>query len=100
VKQKAYSRGYYCSNKGLSNANKAKRRAALLQRTPSWLSPAQLKEISALYELAKELQWLSEEPLHVDHIEPLQGSTVSGLHVPWNLQILPESLNLAKGNRR
>ena len=85
--------------RGKRNALTAKRRAMKLLATPKWLTAEQLLEIKSYYILAKELQWLNEEPLEVDHIIPLQGKEVSGLHVPWNLQILPESLNKSKGNR-
>jgi hypothetical protein len=80
-------------------AKNARRRANKLKATPKWLTKVQLLEIEAFYILAHELQWLSSEKLHVDHIVPLQGDNVSGLHVPWNLQILPASDNVAKGNK-
>jgi 5-methylcytosine-specific restriction endonuclease McrA len=98
-KEKANVAKWQKANPGKVNATNAKRRAAKLNATPYWLTKEQLLEIQSYYDTAKELQWLSEEPLEVDHIVPLQGENVSGLHVPWNLQILPESLNCSKGNK-
>lgn len=87
------------AHKDVRASNQAKRRAAKLQRTPKWLTKEQLTQIEEFYSLAKEIQWLSEDSLEVDHIVPLQGEEVSGLHVPWNLQILPESINIRKSNK-
>jgi len=57
-------------------------------RTPSW---SERKEILAFYKNCPP-------GYHVDHIIPLQGKYVSGLHVLGNLQYLPGPANLAKGN--
>jgi hypothetical protein len=81
------------------NARSALQRSNKAQRTPKWLNKKHYKEINDFYDLAKDLEWLSEEKLHVDHIVPLRGKDVCGLHVPWNLQILPEVQNISKGNR-
>lgn len=98
-KKKLYSKKYKEDNKAKFTAWDAGRRAAKLNATPKWLSKQQYMEIRELYSLAKELDWLSESQLVVDHIVPLQGKDVCGLHVPWNLQILPQSLNLKKYNK-
>ena len=64
------------------------RRAALLQATPKWLSREQKNEIRALYELSGDLTEETGIEHHVDHIISLNYfENVSGLHVPWNLQV-------------
>lgn len=87
------------NNKGKANAVTAKRHAAKIQRTPSWLTKDQLNEIKEFYMMAAEFEKVFPWKQCVDHIVPLQGKTVSGLHVPWNLQILPAKENISKGNR-
>lgn len=99
--KKTYQQQYRKAKPGLAASYCAKRRAMQLNATPKWLTVAQLKEIEQFYILTKELQWLScpTDPLTVDHIIPLQGKNISGLHVPWNLQILPLSMNARKNNK-
>ncbi len=70
-------------------AKNAKHRAAKMQRIPIW---ADLNIIKDIYKNCPE-------GMHVDHIIPLQGDTVSGLHVETNLQYLSAKENLSKGNR-
>lgn len=77
----------------------SRRRATKLNATPKWLTKEELLEIKEMYQLAKELSWLSQKGLEVDHIVPLRGKEVCGLHVPWNLRIIPAEDNWAKGNR-
>lgn len=80
-------------------AQENKRRIQRNRATPCWLTKTQLTEMEDLRTLAKELSWLSEDPLVVDHIMPILGKNSCGLHVPWNLQILPKRVNCSKGNR-
>lgn len=63
---------------------------------PPWLTPEQRVAILAVY---KEAAARPGGPWHVDHIVPLKGKAVCGLHVPWNLQILSATENKSKGNR-
>lgn len=81
-------REYARNNRGIFNARIARRRAAELQRTPAW---ADREAIRIFYESCPV-------GYHVDHIIPLRGRTVSGLHVLENLQYLPATENLSKGN--
>lgn len=80
-------------------AKENKRRASKLKATPSWLSTEQLRQIEVEYALSKWCTEVMNTPYHVDHIVPLKGKTVCGLHVPWNLQVISASANLSKGNR-
>ena len=77
----------------------SRRRSRKLGATPAWLSQKQLSQIKYLYWLSKDLETTSGQKYHVDHIVPLQGRHVCGLHVPWNLQVIPAEINLSKGNR-
>jgi len=80
-------------------AHRAKRRAAKLRATPSWLTDEDLRRMRAVYEHAVELSKLTGVKMHVDHIVPLRSKLVCGLHVPWNLQILTAQENCKKNNR-
>lgn len=87
------------NNRGKKNASLSKRHAAKLNRSPIWLSEDDLWVIEEAYNLAKIRQQATGIVWHVDHIVPLQGKSVSGLHVPWNLQVIPAVENMSKGNR-
>jgi 5-methylcytosine-specific restriction endonuclease McrA len=78
---------------------KSRRRAAKLQRTPKWLTQEHKRQIFEIYKQALESCKFLGVEIHVDHIVPLQGKNVSGLHVPWNLQLLTGPDNSQKRNR-
>lgn len=63
------------------------------QQTPFVLSPAHKAEMEGMYLFCQMFKGFQ-----VDHIVPICGKQVSGLHVPWNLQILTAEENRAKGN--
>ena len=88
-------RSHYAKNKAWYLAKSSKRRAALLRRTPPWAND---QLITAFYLEAKRLEELTGIQFHVDHIIPLQGELVSGLHVETNLQLLPAHENIGKSN--
>lgn len=84
-----YQRGYVKDNSGKFNAKQAKRRASKLKATPTWYEK----------EAIKQFYINCPEGYHVDHIIPLQGKNVRGLHVLANLQYLTIEENLRKSNK-
>jgi hypothetical protein len=96
LKQKAARRLYRQANKGLIAAHASKRKALKLQATPAW---ANHDAIKAIYREAEMVSRRTRTPHHVDHIVPLKGANVCGLHVEYNLQILPAAENVKKSNK-
>lgn len=87
---------YRHAHPGFVATQRAKRRSREIQATPAW---ADLDAIAAIYRQAADLTKSTGISHHVDHIIPLQGRHVCGLHVEGNLQILPWHHNIAKSNK-
>lgn len=98
TKHKEKNQTWKLNNIGKVRADTAKRRLSKMQRTPPWLDVVQNAEIEFTYEYCAVLRSIGLN-YHVDHIVPLQGKFVSGLHVPWNLQVIPAEENIQKANR-
>lgn len=81
--------GLFC---GEDNKYRIKREIRMKNATPKWLSADHLKDIEELYTNCPARY-------QVDHIVPIAGKNVCGLHVPWNLQYMHTIANSRKGNR-
>ena len=129
AKNQEYSRNWYASNKGRAAAannawvarNKelaarikaawkarnvghakaaaAQRRSSVRRATPQWLSASDRANIAGFYEMSARVSACLGIKHHVDHVYPLRGKESCGLHVPWNLRVIPAALNLRKGNK-
>lgn len=95
----SYQAEYRRVNKDKINAKNAKRHATKLNAVPSWLTSVELEQIKELYTIAQMFRLYTGQEYHVDHIIPLQGKLVCGLHVPWNLQVLLATENRNKSNK-
>ena len=73
-------------------------RISKIKRVPSWLSDDDKWMIQEIYHLAKLRTSLTGVKWEVDHIIPLQGKNVSGLHVPTNLRVITQRENRSKWN--
>lgn len=92
-------KAYRQANKGKIAALNAARKIIVKQRTPKWLDAISHDRIKNEYQLAALLTKVTGSSWHVDHIIPLQGKLVSGLHVPSNLRVLPALENISKKNK-
>lgn len=97
LKSNMYKNNWNKKNAGAKRALDKKRLEAKRQRTPDWLDVVDHAEIEFTYIWCYALRNCGLDH-HVDHIVPLQGNNVSGLHVPSNLQVIPAKQNLSKSN--
>jgi hypothetical protein len=86
------------NNRAYYTADTAKYRADKDKRTPNWLSEFDLLHIKCLYQVAAMRTRESGEPWHVDHVIPLRGKIVSGLHTPANMRVIRGEENEKKNN--
>jgi len=80
-------------------AAKIKWENSLSRATPQWLTVDQWKEMNKIYRQAQYRTAKTGTRHEVDHVVPINGELVSGLHVPWNLQVLTQVENVRKSNR-
>lgn len=97
-KGKAYKKAWNDRNRGKIALYGASRRRTIMQATPKWLSAIQHAQMQEFYDIAVAKSVQTNIPHHVDHIVPLLHKMVSGLHVPWNLRVVPASDNCSKRN--
>ena len=89
------SKRWHRAHPDRKNADTSARRKRVRQRMPPWIIPSAMK---CFYEQAQRVSLCLSIAHHVDHIIPLRGKTVSGLHVPWNLQVISATKNMRKQN--
>jgi len=93
-KIKQYRDSWAVANKPSIKHKNMRHYVSKKQRVPHWLTKAHKAEIEGMYLFCEIFKGFE-----VDHIVPLRGKQVSGLHVPWNLQVLPAELNRVKSNK-
>lgn len=99
LQRKSQTKRWREENPSLNCSKSASYRARKVKAEPNWLTGVHKAHIKRTYKLAQITSEATGEKYHVDHIVPLKGKNICGLHVPWNLQVIPASVNLAKSNR-
>jgi hypothetical protein len=95
----AKQRKYYRKNKQYYITKAYLRNKQVARAKPAWLTEEHEFMLEEIYELRDLRSKLTGVVHHVDHIVPLRGQNCCGLHVPWNLQVIPAVDNLSKSNR-
>lgn len=98
-KRRTKSERWRAANPSRVTYHTSTRRSALAKRTPPWLTHEHYEQMRAMFWAASLMEMATGEKHHVDHIVPLRGKLVSGLNVPWNMQVLSATENLKKSNR-
>lgn len=95
----AYKKAWKKKNRGAVAASVASRKAHIRQATPKWLTKEQKQQIKIFYIEADRLKTETGIDHEVDHIVPIRGGIVHGLHVPWNLRVITAAENQKKNRK-
>lgn len=90
---------YKDRNVDVVRADTSVRKRRHREATPKWLTKQERLQMRDLYVQARKMTELTRERYVVDHIVPLRGEEVCGLHVPWNLRVITQDENLKKSNK-
>jgi len=90
---------YKLQNVDVVRADTSVRKRRHREATPKWLTAEERLRMRELYVQARKLTAVAGVRYVVDHIVPLRGETVCGLHVPWNLRVITQDENLKKSNK-
>ena len=90
---------YKDRNVDVVRADTSVRKRRHREATPKWLTKDERLQMRDLYVQARKMTELTRERYVVDHIVPLRGEEVCGLHVPWNLRVITQDDNLKKSNK-
>jgi hypothetical protein len=99
AEEKEIRRKYYQQNKEKYYTSKANRRAQELKATPIWYSNFDSFVLSEAYSLCKLREKLTGVKWEIDHVVPLKGDNVCGLHWHKNWSVITQFENRSKGNR-
>lgn len=99
ARQAEADRKWRGNNPASARAKDSRKRAAQLQRIPSWFNEFDSFVIKEAAELADIRKNVTGFDWHIDHMIPMRARRASGLHCAANLQVIPAKLNIRKLNR-